>query len=357
MRSVGCVEALISAPAYHANNPPHVRVLRARLYLRAKLYVNLLPYWIFVWPEALRRCLVDEHHRFAFLVVGVGKKSTCDERRGEDMEKLGRWHTQLSGRSFTCCGNAADELKASGVAQTGKGSVSTPDCDFLHAGHCADATQHFTHENITFFLRRIGIVLGVIRYWQPQPCGHHVVGVEAGLYLEHFPEAAQQKACAHHQHERERELASNQRVKKAVLTRGEARATGPLTQFVHQSPVGHLQCRSQAEEDASDYGNRRGEEKRSPVQSYFRESGKIRWNQREQNVLEPKTQGKGEHSAANREDDAFGQGLADQSPATCSERLPHGDFTVTRGRSRQQQAGDVHAGNQQHNSHRGQEQK
>src|SRR5579862_4299498 len=167
MRSVGCVEALISAPAYHANNPPHVRVLRTRLYLRAKLYVNLLPYWIFVGPEALRCCLVNEHHRFAFLVVGVGKESTCNERRGEDMEKLGRCHTQLSGWSFTCSGNAADNLEASGVAQSGKGSVSTADRHFLHAGHSADATQHLAHENISFLLRRIRIVLGIIRYRQP----------------------------------------------------------------------------------------------------------------------------------------------------------------------------------------------
>ena len=99
MRSVGCVEPFISTLAYHANDPPHGGVLRANLYLRAKLQANLLPYGIFVWPEALRRCLVDEHDRFAFLVVGLGKESTCDEPRGKDMEKIRRCYTQLGGWS------------------------------------------------------------------------------------------------------------------------------------------------------------------------------------------------------------------------------------------------------------------
>src|SRR5580704_1425796 len=233
-----------------------------------------------MWPEALRRCLVDEHDRFAFPVVGLVKESTCDERRGEDMEKLGRCYTQLCGWSFTCCGNAAYNLETSGVAQPGKGSVPTPDCDFLHAGHGADATQHLTHETITFLLRRIRIVLGIIWNRQPQPGGHHIFGVEAGLYVEHFPEAAQQKAGAHHEHERERQLASDQRAKKAMLTRGKARAPRSLTQSIHQSPVGHLHCRYQAEQDTGDYGNRKGEEKCTPVQSHFRNSRKVRWNQR-----------------------------------------------------------------------------
>ena len=53
------------------------------------------------------------HDEFALVVVGIGKESASDERRAEDVKKIGRCHAKLSCWSFAGGGNPALDVEAS----------------------------------------------------------------------------------------------------------------------------------------------------------------------------------------------------------------------------------------------------
>jgi hypothetical protein len=53
-----------------------------------------------------------------------------------------------------------------------------------------------------------------------------------------------------------------------------------------------------------------------------------------------------EKSAADTEDGAFGEALADEAPAICAESDTHGEFAFAGDRASEQQAGDIDAGDE-----------
>ena len=65
---------------------------------------------------------------------------------------------------------------------------------------------------------------------------------------------------------------------------------------------------------------------------------------------------KPEHASGKPQHRAFGQTLAHQAAPARAQRHAHGQFPLARNRARQQQAGDVRAGNQQHQADRAQQQ-
>ena len=70
----------------------------------------------------------------------------------------------------------------------------------------------------------------------------------------------------------------------------------------------------------------------------------------------PPLEQQAEDRADGRQQQAFGEQLANQAPAAGAERRADGDFTITPGGARQQEVRDVGAGDEQHDQHRGGEQ-
>src|SRR3954452_18477516 len=66
-------------------------------------------------------------------------------------------------------------------------------------------------------------------------------------------------------------------------------------------------------------------------------SGKIRRRKREQRVESPLCQEDAGCAASDREHDAFGQQLADESAATRAEGVANGNFVMTRGRASEEE--------------------
>lgn len=76
---------------------------------------------------------------------------------------------------------------------------------------------------------------------------------------------------------------------------------------------------------------------------------------RRERLQEPnaaKRQARAPHTAQECQHHALGQGLTDQPAAPCTERDADRDLTLPRGCPREQEIGNVHAGDEQHESHR-----
>ena len=63
-----------------------------------------------------------------------------------------------------------------------------------------------------------------------------------------------------------------------------------------------------------------------------------------------------EKAAADAEDGAFGEALADEAAASCAESYAHGEFAFTRDGASEQQAGDIDAGDEEDEGDGGEEQ-
>ena len=196
------------------------------------------------------------------------------------------------------------------------------------------------------------LATGVLIPLQRDPEGHRLFGREARRHPRHLDEAANEQSGAGEQHDRERHLRHDQRGAHAVGAAARRPATAALAQRPLSRAARRLQRREQTESQAGDEGDTEGEEHDGAVQADGLEPRNVGRLSGHQRPGRPVGDHQADDAAGKAEDDRLGQQLPEQPAAAGPHRHADRELTLTRRRTRQQQVGDVRAGDQQHQADR-----
>ena len=186
--------------------------------------------------------------------------------------------------------------------------------------------------------------------------GEDTLGAEAEVGVHHADERTHRHSAAGEQRQGERELDDHQR------------APQPMTPATHRSAallhrLAQVRARRLPGRRAPGQRCRPGRRSASANSEHrhaqrdlgFRRQ-RVRRHQRDDGVEEPRRQERTESAAGERDDQALDQQLPDDGAAGGAHRGPHGQLALARAAARQQQVGDVGAGDQQQEPHRAQQQ-
>ena len=197
-------------------------------------------------------------------------------------------------------------------------------------------------------------IAAVARLWQRDPHRDRARGVEPGAPVEQANEAAQQKTCADEENEGQRDLDDHEGAARAFSTRTGSGAPAILER-VRQRRTGCRQRRDGPEDQPADERGGEREEQHVRIDADHLES--LNWQPLGDDGAEepkcPPCQEESTEAADARENEALGQQLSDESRPPGAERSAHGELSLTGGRARQQEVGDVGAGYQQNKGDRG----
>ena len=113
-----------------------------------------------------------------------------------------------------------------------------------------------------------------------------------------------------------------------------------------------MQGRREAEDGACGDRHSEREEQYSPVDFNIKCKWKIdRWFQRQQHLDDPKRQQQTNSAAGKRKQNTFGEELPDQTQPVCAHRQANRDLFATISGAREHQAGEIGAGDEQHEPH------
>src|SRR6266403_2101473 len=180
--------------------------------------------------------------------------------------------------------------------------------------------------------------------------GQDAASIESGIYSPKSGEAANHQACSDEQHQRHGHLEDDENALRAMSHATRAAAT-LLQRFVHIGTQGFYR-RDQAEENAGKEGNANGEEEHMRIDSDFFGAGQRCRQSREDCARAPFGQQQADQAAANPEDHAFGEQLADYPRRTRTERGANGELAGASGGTSQQQVGNIGASDQQNEADR-----
>ena len=166
------------------------------------------------------------------------------------------------------------------------------------------------------------------------------------------PEAPDQKAGADEQRDRERDLAHDERVAQPLTPRTSTRTSGAFLQRLDQVWPGRLDCRDDAEEQAREKGRDERESKDSSVNRQLVEPGQGVRRVRQQHPTRSLGDREAEHATDRREHQCFDDELPDDSSAVGAQRRANRDLALPLGRARKEQARNVAAGDEQHETAR-----
>ncbi len=110
---------------------------------------------------------------------------------------------------------------------------------------------------------------------------------------------------------------------------------------------------NQAEDDSGEQRNEKGEGEDASVDVRGGETRKIIWLEPEQKLDTPTAEQQSGGATEKRKQQAFGEHLTDQTESSGTHAGTNYDCAAARGRAGQQQAGEIHAGNQQDQTYGG----
>ena len=180
--------------------------------------------------------------------------------------------------------------------------------------------------------------------------------IESQPHLEQIPKTAQQQARGDHQHQRQREFRDHQHPARSRLLRGARRSAPFQPERMRQIQPACLPRGSQAEDDAGGHRGGQGEQQNGPVDRYVVEPRQAFRNHAQQESFRAEQNRQTSRSTQQRKQQALGQQLPHQPLARRSQRLANRHLASSGAGPRQQQIRHVHAPNQQHQSHRAQQQ-
>ena len=174
----------------------------------------------------------------------------------------------------------------------------------------------------------------------------HALRPEAERRLEQAPEALEREARRREQHEREGELGGHEGA--ASARGGAARALAAVEgERAGESGGRGLERRRDAEEERRSDRQRAGEDQHPRVDPRVVDARQRRGREPDQGGAAETGQGDAERAAGRGEHEALDQELTDQPPAARAEGRPHGHLVPPAQRPREQQVGDVRAGDQE----------
>ena len=288
-----------------------------------------------------RGALGDHHDSRRALLVVVGEVAAPFQRNPDRAEVVRRRHAGLDRRLL-----ARGERRPPGNRK-GQDDAGAAEGQRQHAGrrlHPRDRSQprqQLVEEG------DLPLVLFVACVGQRHLEGERLLGVEPGVDGGELREAADQEPGAGEQHHRERHLGHDQRAAHPRPAAIGDRATPGLLQRSGQAGRRRLERGHHPEDEAGH--DRQAERERDhvavdPHVVQPRNTGRL---EPDQHVDAPDRQQQPETAADDAEDDAFGEELADEAAAGGAERAAHRHLAFARRRAREQQVGDVGAGDQQ----------
>ena len=186
---------------------------------------------------------------------------------------------------------------------------------------------------------------------------HRGIGRHDGELLDRKPdvralrrgETAREKRGQHEQHRGNRHLSHHQRVAQRPA------ASCPFRKRLLTAKVGDeigfrgVHRRRESSQEPCDEGRAQREQQHAPVDVHVeRQRDGNRQTHRRGHRRHPPGEQRADYGADHRHHDRFGEELAHETAPARANRQPNGDFLLPPGRARQQHAGDIRAGNQQH---------
>ncbi len=184
--------------------------------------------------------------------------------------------------------------------------------------------------------------------------GEHVRGIEAQMNAHQAPETIEEQAGGDQDDDGERDFGDDQGIVGAMLG---ARIAGSAAFFqaLREVATAGFERGSQAEKYCGENCGDEGESENGAAYVYFIEARKALWAE----LLQEFHAGIGEKNssdaAGEREDQAFGEELAEQAGASGAERGANGDLALASGIAREKKAGDIGASNQENQGDRADE--
>ncbi len=306
---------------------------------------------VFAVEDARGERLVDDDDGRRVCAVAVVEVSALEERHAHYAEVARAHSAQVR------LGPRGGRLRQAEDARRARASVAAQGqvAHLRRAAHARQrrrATQQLVVEG--------GGLHGVCRARGRKLEGHRqeVLSPEAGVDREHAREALHQQPRAHEEHERERDLGDDEQVAHAARATRAGAARALLHRLLQVGARGRERGR-EAEDDAGQKRQAEGEEEYVRVERELTQVGHARelrrGYQRDEQVGAPQREHEPRAAAHEREQHALRQKLTHHAPARSAERRPQRDLFAPRRRAREQEVGDVGAGDQKHEADRAQE--
>jgi len=302
------------------------------------------PHRILAREERARRRLVEEEDGPATIVVRFGRQPPAHETHAERFEVPRRDDEPIGTRTSPGDGHTALDVESPvprlhGQGQSGRGS------GHADAGDHADLLEHLGVEG-----GDLG-ALPIARGGRGGAEGEDAGGLEAGGSALQPREALHEQARAGEEDDGDRDLGRDQRAAQAASHRRASR----LAQHLVEGDARDLGRGEQAEDDPRAQGDADREGQDGPAQRGFlraRKAGRIEGEHRLHREPGHGQPGRAAHEAQHA---GLGQKLAHQAEAIGAQGGAHGQLTPARFPAREQQAGEVRAGQEEDERHRPQE--
>src|SRR5262245_40245196 len=195
------------------------------------------------------------------------------------------------------------------------------------------------------------LVVVVLRPRQAHAHRQYILRVKAGINSLQPREAANEQPRAKEQNERYRDFENDQRVAQPLGPHA-ARALSALFERLCQVEPRRLERRREAEDDAGRERYPQCEAEHRRVDLHLRQVEQIGRGERYEQIGPPPRQRQSGQAAQPGEQQTLGQQLPDDATAIRAQRSAHGNFPPPPRGARQQQVGNVRAGDQEHHPDR-----
>ena len=209
------------------------------------------------------------------------------------------------------------------------------------AGQGANAIEGASVEGL---LLRVGLVFGAGEIGVK---GEDVVRVEAGVDALQVVEAAHQESGAAEEDEGERDLADHQHAAHRIAPEADRVAAAAFAECRREIGLRHVDRRRESEENPGEHGDGDGESDHAGVERNLSGARQDRGVEVDEQARAGPCEQEPEGGAERGEQDAFGEELADEAPASRAERVADADFAAARGGAGEQEIRKVHTGDEE----------
>ena len=301
--------------------------------------------------EFAGKMLVDDGDQRRVEVVALVEEAALQERdlqcresirSGDPVQRLGPFLFGLWLRR-------ALVQKLVAVTVVGHGQIADK-ARRLDTGQRAQAVAHAREKIQRDPFEQIFILLLQHRWRQTSAERQHVRGIHPGVGLLELYEAARRQAADDEQHERERQLQHDEAAAHPVGLARPSAAARAVLQLVREVGPGNVQRGKQAKDEARAHGGGDDERGHAPVGVEAQPVGYL-GNEAEHEVEFPKRQHEAREPAENAEQQALREHLQDDPAAAGAESKPYRNLPMARGAAREQEVGDIGAGDKQQGDH------
>ncbi len=291
-----------------------------------------------------REFVVDDGYRRGIRPIGAGEGAPLADRQSQCLDVAGRDVAHVRHPARIVWRQTLDAPERQ-VQQPG---IRQPECHpgSLNAGRRADALESVGEQLV--HLRGILVPFVLQRNGRRGHAGR----IEPRAQAAQMHEGAHEEARADEQHDAHRHFADDQEAPRAPAPATGHSARARFRERRVDVHAARVQRGHESEEQAGHEGGEQRDRQHRPIELHGIAHGKHGRAQLDEGAQSAPADDETERAAAEREQRALNQELPDDGTPPASERHARGNLPRARSRSREQQTGDVHAGNEQHQANR-----